>query len=346
MYPYEREYFVSRTRYGVLSLKRIGITLEVFPPTIEDTFKASNKSIEAYDDAYKHGVMTQADMDEWCLDNGYWSEEKESIIKGIEKDIENLQVNVFQYFKRPQIREQARDLLVKARRKYDELLQEKYSFYTNTCEYIATQERNLYLFEKSCYLNGNPYDFANDAVSLWFNLWSQELLIDSQVRDLVIRDPWRGLWVLRDNCCLLTKREGRDLTPDQKNLLSWSKTYDSVYDSPDSPGDEVIKDHDALNGWFVLQGREVEKYRKEKSEDKLLSESSKLANADEIMMMAHSKEDADHIHGYNSLNSNRVRKERLKTVDEKGVAEDLDFKDRKIQLSNQSNKQFKQKFRR
>jgi hypothetical protein len=43
--------------------------------------------------------------------------------------------------------------------------------------------------------------------------------------------------------------------------------YDNVYESMECPPDEVIKDDDMLDGWFIQQHKDREKKLKEKSTD-------------------------------------------------------------------------------
>ena len=80
------------------------------------------------------------------------------------------------------------------------------------------------------------------------------------MRELVNNDPWKLIWYMREveGSPLFVDRE-RQLTPDQKNIVVWSRMYDSVHESQDAPSEAVIADHDMLDGWFILQKRKRDK---------------------------------------------------------------------------------------
>ena len=53
-----------------------------------------------------------------------------------------------------------------------------------------------------------------------------------------------------------------DLSDDQKSVILYSRMYDSAYESPDRPTDEVIEDNDMFDGWMAKGRREADKERK------------------------------------------------------------------------------------
>jgi hypothetical protein len=102
--------------------------------------------------------------------------------------------------------------------------------------------------------------------------------------------------------------------------------YDNIQESTDCPPESVIKDDDMLDGWFIIQRQNQESERTREELEKRTN--SKIANSDEILLMANSEKEASEIHGMNSFHSETVRKQRLATVRQKGTAVDMDFQDR------------------
>ena len=134
--------------------------------------------------------------------------------------------------------------------------------------------------------------------------------------------------------CLLIKAE---------NLIIWSKMYDSVNESPDSPSETVIKDDYMLDGWFIVQRKKREK---QQSEREFEQTNQKIAAAGEVYIMANSAEQRDKINNLNDTTSKMIKKQRMATLKAKGSATQDQFKDAQLDRSNQSHQQFRDKFRR
>ena len=114
---------------------------------------------------------------------------------------------------------------------------------------------------------------------------------------------------------------------------------------PPSRFEEVINDDDMLDGWFIIQRKKSESERA-KSELEERTQNDKIMNSDEVYVFTDSRKEADAIEGMNSVNSSMIKKERLQTIKGKGSAQDQDFRDQKIRISNMQHQQFKENFRR
>ena len=125
----------------------------------------------------------------------------------------------------------------------------------------------------------------------------------------------------------------------------WSRMYDNVQQSHDCPTDDVIEDDDLLDGWFVVQKRERDKQKAQSEVDNMVS-NPKIAGSQEIFVFAQTREDANNIEQANTFHSSMIKKERQAVIKQKGTAEDLDFRDQRLKVQQQSNEQYKAKFRR
>ncbi len=343
MEQHEREYFISRVRCGYYRIKSDGLVIKVMPPHLEDLFLSQEHYQNVYDDAVSQGVMTESESLEWMIENNLWDSTKDDKIKAIEKDIEKLQVKIYQYRFQPRMVYEGKKLLRQAERALKDINKEKQLYYNNTCEGIASQEKAVFLFQKSCQTDDKAFDFGDSVSNNLFYLWACQILSESQIRELARNEPWRSSWSVRESSDLFIDYKDRDLTVDQKNLITWSRMFDNINESMDCPTDDVLEDDDMLNGWLVIQRQESEKAKQEKTADTMLSD--KVANSQEILLMAHSKEEASMINDFNSPHAKRVQKDRLSTVKQKGTATDLDFKDKRMEINRQSNEQYKRKFR-
>ena len=172
------------------------------------------------------------------------------------------------------------------------------------------------------------------------------VLSEKAIREIAKTEPWRSLWILSESKVFeLFANKGKELTPDQRNLLIWSRMYDNIHESMDCPPDEVIEDDDMLDGWLLIQKkkREQEQVQNEVANK---TSNSKISNSDEIFVMAGTQEDANKINSSNSFHNQQIKKQRMQIVQQQGEAKDLDFPDQQLKMRQKSNQMFKDKFRR
>ena len=188
------------------------------------------------------------------------------------------------------------------------------------------------------------YDFSLIDVDTVLSAYNASILPEDKIREIARTDPWKINWYMKDiESATMFSNKGRELTPNQNNLIIWSKMYDSVNESPDAPGDSVIKDDYMLDGWFIVQRKKREKSQSEKEFEQ---GNPQIAGAGEVYIMATNKEQADKINNLNDPTSKMIKKQRMATLKRKGNAAQSDFRDAKLDASNQSHQQFRDKFRR
>lgn len=340
MNTYEREYFVSRLRSGIYLIDLNGIQITVLSPTIEDEYYSNEVFVKSYDQSLMDNIFTEDEMWEWMKSRDLWSDEKEDKIEGIQKDIDKLKVGIYESRMNQAMVDQARRYIRAGETAKAKLVAEKYDLFSKTCEGLASQERSLALFERSCFVKKEPLDCNNIDVSALFYEYNKMLLNETQLRDLARNDPWRLCWLMKDHKSLFSNAEDRELSPDQKGILIWSNMYDNIQESTECPTEDVIKDDDMLDGWFIIQRQNQEAEKTKIEMEKRTN--SKIANSDEILVMAGSNREASSIHGMNSVHADIVRKQRLATARQKGTAVDMDFQDKRIEIMNQHHENFKE----
>ena len=343
---YEREYFVSRIRTGIYIFETQGITLKVMPPTTLDNYYINEAFRNGYVQALEQGLMTEEQMLEWMISKDLWSEEENEQIKKTKKDIENLKKGMFNARFQSKTREGGRRYLRAAEKVLQKLTLKKDSNYENTCEGFAFSRKASEQMQRCAFVGNEPYDFKSiDETSLWMSVGST-ILKEPEIREIARSEPWRSFWVTKDDThTSLFDKNGRELNIDQRNLLVWSRMYDNVQESMECPGEEVINDDDLLDGWFIVQREKQETDRASSEVDSAIN-NDKISNSQEIFVFAQTKEDADKIEAANSYQATMVKKEREAILKKKGDAVDLDFRDRRLELQQQSNEQYKSKFRR
>jgi hypothetical protein len=332
---YEREYFVSRIRSGTYQVKLEDVVVTIRSPTIEDECYGNEAYVEAYEAALYDDIMTEEHAIAWAIERGLWSDEKEQKIELLNKDIDKLKVEIFNNRSKSMMREKIRVYIRATEKALKKVLDEKNSWFSKTCEGIAAEEKNLAMLSRCLYIGKERADVEYIDLHSMYSIYSTMMLDESSLREIARNEPWRLSWTLKEHQPLFAKHEGRQLTNDQKVLLIWSKMYDNIQESMDCPTQDVIDDDDMLDGWFLVQKKKQESERA-KSELESRTKNEKIANADEVMVVADSQKEADKIHSMNSFGSEVIRKQRIAQVRAKGgVKSDLEFRDVQLDVRRQ-----------
>jgi hypothetical protein len=343
---HEREFFVSRIRSGIYEFKVDDLQLSVLTPTIQDEYYINKVYSETYYQSQDDGIQTQDETLEWMRENDFWTDEDDVRIKGLEKDIERLKVEIFNNRNNEKLVAHIRNGLRQGEKQLIQMISKKNQFFENTCEGMASMEKSLEFIRRCTFYNGKVFDFSETDPTQVLGGYYNLILSDSQAREIAKQDPWRSLWVLNDiSPTDLFFKNGRELSIDQKNLIVWSRMYDNVQESLDCPSEDVTKDDDMLDGWFIIQKRKRDKERAESEMENSIT-NDKIKNAGELFIMAGSNKDAERINSMNDINSTMIKKQRMATIKSKGEAQDIDFQDQRLQLTQKSNEMYKDKFRR
>ena len=346
MKQHEREFFVASIRSGIVINKNKGIVLKVHSPTIEHIQDASEIYNSHYREAYEDGVMTEEETFEWMEAKELWTSEDDESLELLEKEIESCKERIYQSRYVPQTVENLRTVIDTGREQLLEARQKKGYYSPNTCEGMASLEKARYLIKTNTYLNGELYDFSLIDVDTVLSAYNSSILSEEAIREIARTDPWKVNWYMKDvDAATMFANKGRELTPNQKNLIIWSKMYDSVQESMDCPSDDVVNDDDMLDGWFILQKKKRDQ-EKVQSEIEQSTSNPKISNSDEIFVMADSQKDANKINNSNTHHVQQIKKQRMAVIKHKGTATDLDFQDQQLKMRQQSNEMFKGKFRR
>jgi len=342
MKQHEREFFIAMIRTGNTFVKTDDCSLVIKPLTIDQAYEAADIYQQAYQQAYIDGMMSDEEMNEWMKENGLWTDEDEEKTEGFKKDLERLKIEIYNARNNESLRERIRLYIRAGETQFASHLSKKHIYHQNTAEGYATTEKIAWSIRNSTYLNNELYDFSSHALAYVVEEWQSAFLTDSQTRELARTEPWKSLWVVKDNTKikLFNNTESSELTYNQKNLIIWSQMYDNIQESLDCPSKDVIEDDDMLDGWFIVQAkkREQEKAEQEINES---TKNSKIKNASEVFVMANSKKDAEKINGVNTMHSQMIKKQREGMLKEKGSVNDHDFIDQRQKIRMEQTNMFR-----
>ena len=344
MKQHERDYFVSRIRSGKYRIQIFKKELEILSPTIEDEYYINKAYMDGMESSLYEGFKTNEEMVSWMVEKNLWSYNEDADLKVHRQKEKDLKIDIYNARNSIKLRERVRSEIRNTEFQVSKLNQKKSAYYNNTCEGIATVEKISEFLKRCTFFKGELYDFEELPVDLVSSKYYSLFLTERQIRDLARNEPWRTIWNLNDtNSVLLFNNGDRELSHDQKNIMVWSKMYDNVQESMDCPQDDIIKDDDMLDGWFLVQGKKRDEERSKSEVDNL---NPKVAGSQEVYLMANSKEDRRRIDSLNSFESSVIKKQREQVIKSKGSASQLDFPDEKLKAQRMQTEGMRNQFRR
>ena len=270
---------------------------------------------------------------------GLWPKDALDMIKKLEKKVDDQKLELYKSRDMKSRVQFARKNLQFSKNQLNKLLSTKGDFYSNTLEGYASSIKNEYIISKTLY-SDNRLVFKNQEQSdkcsyqkfiKLVNVINSNI-IDYETHKAIARSAfWRAYW----NCNKSQVFKGcvSDWTDEQRTLVGVSQMYDSVYEHPESPAETVIQDSDMLDGWMIYQRRKVEREKKQQNID---SQNSKLANASEVFLMAGedgmSKED---ILDLNDPGARNRMKEKFSYINQHGQVTESELPETKRELMNQ-----------
>tara|TARA_B100001123_G_C14967539_1_gene890260 strand:+ start:111 stop:464 length:354 start_codon:yes stop_codon:yes gene_type:complete len=115
--------------------------------------------------------------------------------------------------------------------------------------------------------------------------------------------------------------------------------YDSVYESMETPSDEVIEDDYAIDGWFIAQRRQREQDRKSSSGG------NNLPDAGEVFIPVSNNKEAARVYDMNTEEGKKVLKSQTKDIKEKGTVKESELSHVKQDLAMKANRQLMERYR-
>ena len=295
-------------------------------------------------------------FNEWITDDsiidslvsiGVWSYNGDDTLANLEKQIEDIKVDLYKNFLNPPKLKSIKKTLSNIKSNYNKLYETRHSLDQYTVTGYSELLKNNYILVHSLFDDNNQRLF-NSLEEADYNLLnslsttiSQNNIEISTFRAIARSDIWRNYW--NANKEQLFDQATINWTDEQKTLVVLTKMYNSAYDHPECPPDKVIDDDDTFDGWMITQRRESEKIKNKNRTEKMLS-GKNLDKAGEVFIVANSKEEVQNIYNLNDHNSRHIIRERESVINNTNSTVDVaKLPDIQRELTVQSNQQFKNK---
>ena len=288
--------------------------LYIYEPTkeiLEESFEIYDKS---YNEAYFDGVYLKKELTPILVENELWSPYDDREAEKIEKQIKEYKIKAFEFFYKTRdlvtikmvLRQLEKDLL--------KVKSKKHALDHISCEGVASFARSIWIISKSVYnLDKTSYDWSRHSISSMMDYYNSNQIPSDHFRLVARSEPWRSMWNIGKKQGNAFGKPACELTKDQISLSSYSSMYDNVYESSESPDEKVIEDDDCLDGWFIHQRKEYDKQKKKKQTDDLIK-NPKIANSQEIFLMANDQEEANKIFDVNHPAVRGIIRDRQNTI--------------------------------
>ena len=336
------EMILYRILQGRLRLKLGDLVLYVYEPSLDLLEESLEIYYETYNQSYFSGVPIKSELLETLVDNNLWTPHDDKEAEKIEKQIEDLKVEAFKNFFKKKSLYAIKMNIRMMEKKHSEFASKKMSLDHTSCEGAAAFARAIWLISKTTKnLDGSDYNWEKYNISHVMQQSNNEEITGPQFRKVARSEPWRSMWLAGKKQSNVFGKPTYQLSKNQAALCGFSSMYDNVYESHESPDAKVIEDDDCLDGWMIQQRRDVEKQKKQKETDALIK-NPKIANSDEIFVMAQDQNEAQSIYGLNDGLSRSVvgaRQEQLRQNEKESGDSHMrftDFHDVKQDISTQA----------
>jgi len=324
-----REFLIATIRSGKVHIKDFNISIR--PPELQDVIDSYDVYSNAFQEARSDGLMDSKELEHFMLMTNTWTNIDDEAVNVVNNNIEQSKLELYQKYLNDTFVKSQRRRLRRQEKLLDTLLSKKNSMYSQSAEQYAEMARLLFIVKTCCIKKTFDIDENMDQLIIAYH---NNILSDTDIRELCRTEPWRSLWSMSEKSGIrLFLNE--EPTLNQRNIVLWSKTYDSVHESMDTPPKEVIDDDDFLDGWFISQRRKREAEANKKStEDSITNE--QIKSSENVFIMSSSKKQTDAIHSANDESSRMIKEQRSKQIRSGGKMEHHKFADRQ----NEHRKQF------
>lgn len=314
-------------------------------PDIHIKYEAELYAQEEYENNKFNDWITEDNIIDSLVSMGIWTYNGDDNLKSLEKQIEDHKVDLYKNFLNPTKLKTLRRTLSNIKNTYNSLYNTRHFLDQFTVNGYSQYLKNQYILIHSLYTINNKKVFESmedtdyKLLTSLSNIVSENTIDISVFREIARNDIWKNYWSANsDN---LFDKSVINWTDEQKTLVVLTKMYDSAYQHPECPPDQVFEDDDMFDGWMIIQKRENEKNRNKSRTEKIL-EGKKLDKAGEVYIVASSKEEAKNIYDLNDNNSRHIIREREAFIrNSTNEVEVSALPDIQRELTIQNNQQFK-----
>lgn len=336
--------YLSRILSGIYIFIYNNERYKLVYPDVTLKYEADFYAQQEYDRLKYNDWINDDELVVYLVDLGLWDFNGDDRLKSLENQIEDTKVELYKSFLDPQKTKIIKRHLSGLEHQHNQLYADKHCLDHITLNGYCNQLKNNFLLSRSIFDMDNKRIFNDNNTNVRILEDMSSHLISNNIttstfKEIARSNIWKNYWGANQNN--LFGRPTVDWTDEQKTLVVISKMYDSVYEHPDSPSDEVIKDDDMLDGWMILKRRENEKHKNQKRTEEMLPKNMK--NAQEVFIVGKSKQEVSNIYSLNDHQGRGIIAERKNALKQAGSISEQHLPDVQRDLVTMVNEKQKQR---
>lgn len=273
-------------------------------------------------ETYRNNIFEKVKYNNWLSEREAISllihekiipEDYDNQLKNIEESLDILKKNLYQ----SRLDDKAVSLIRKKIKgtfiMYTDLL-----ILVHSLDYVTLKYYLDYMEEIFLIINTVDRKISFDLAEAILAKKNKQQLSQIQIRNIAKTNPWKSYWAANKPNAI----KHNILNYEQTSLIMFSKMYDSIYEHPECPDEDVIQDNDMLDGWLLLT---KEKQNREKKTRELENKNPKMKNATEVFLPAKNKTDINNINALNTDNAKSKKMAREQMIKHNPEIQDIDF---------------------
>lgn len=299
---------------------------------------------ELYDEAIREGeifgLLSSDELMSHLLRLELWSLDEEAELEESIQKLEDSKLELFRVHLNKSLTAQQHRLEIRNLKKKIRLLENKKTQFDHmTIKGYAVKKRMRHsLARRLRTVEGTKIIKSYDELSFFpinevLSAYVEAQLSEEEYRELARSNEWKAIWTLDKE--RIFNLPAIEWTDEQKTMVMWSRLYDNIVESPEYPGDYMLKDDDLLDGWLIDQNRKREdELKTRQSESFLATNNAKIKDSQELFIMAETVEDAGRIDSMNNAQARIYKNQKLSSIPEGGSIDegDMPFIRKQIQM--------------
>ena len=258
---------------------------------------------------YDKSWMTENEILFELAKNEIWTKKDNEILENTKKKLEASKIDLYLNFTMSSKKEKIKKQIKTLNKEINTLYNQKNSLnYLSINDYALTI-KNEFLIMNSIYTLNDELYFKNPRNENYetkeLHYFIKEILdnsIDITTLKMIARSE---LWKTYISSGQL--KDYLNLNDDCRYLLNIHNMYENARQHPDSPTEDVFCDDDALEGWFLLQNKKVEKEKKKNATlDKF---GNKIKESDHLFIVGENQQEISDIYSLNDDKEKDIAKQ-------------------------------------
>jgi len=339
------EYYVQWIIADYTPIQYNGYPYFISTPSRDNRFIAESIYKNTYENAIENGAIDDGGLNKLLLKYYLWDTKKEELVNKLNKEVEQLKVDMYKNFSSKNTLSILRHTLLDTNKYLNKLYHDKHQMDFLGAAFVASTAKHNYLMGASLFKRRNIplyrsmgwFQVQDDSIiNIAYKTMSNYMLSEVQYRELARSVSWRNIWSLKRNGGNIFGRSTADFSAQQRQIVMYSNMYDNIYKNTDCPGESVINDDDVLDGWMIEQRRKREK---DASKTGVLNKIPDNISSCEEQFVICGKETEDgftydDIYQCNDVAGKMAFKIRQSQLEKEGVVPEQKQKDRLMQMLN------------